>query len=185
MINLTLISTIISFGLSLYSTDFMESDEDSDLEMVQDDEDLEAVEEFRAIKHAIKANDTQRVRAILDAGFDVNTRSLQYLLPIHYAARRGQVENVRLLIERGAFLNDEDLAEDDHRETPPLFYALSSNSSRQIELAQLMLSNGAKIDLTDANGWDIFEMVNYEFADQPDTRNTLITLLEEARNRQN
>jgi ankyrin repeat protein len=49
---------------------------------------------------------TEVVRALLDAGMDVDTRGWSNFTPLDQAAMHGRTETVRLLIERGADLND-------------------------------------------------------------------------------
>jgi len=49
---------------------------------------------------------TSIVRALLDAGLDVDTRGWSNFTPLEQAAMHGRTETVRLLIERGANLQD-------------------------------------------------------------------------------
>ncbi len=49
---------------------------------------------------------TEIVRALLDAGMDVDTRGWSNFTPLDQAAMHGRTETVRLLIQRGADLDD-------------------------------------------------------------------------------
>ena len=59
---------------------------------------------------------TDVVRALLDAGLHVDTRGWSNFTPLDQAAMHGRVETVKLLIERGADLDDR--AFDDEGPTP-------------------------------------------------------------------
>jgi hypothetical protein len=59
---------------------------------------------------------TDVLRALLDAGMDVDTRGWSNFTPLDQAAMHGRTETVRLLIERGADL--EDCAFDEEGPTP-------------------------------------------------------------------
>lgn len=56
-------------------------------------------------KAAVKAGNARALRALLDAGADINTRDDHGQTALMNAARDGHTEMVRLLIERGAELD--------------------------------------------------------------------------------
>jgi ankyrin repeat protein len=57
---------------------------------------------------AARKGDIERVRALLDGGVDVNSKSRYGATALSFACDRGNVEMVRLLIERGADVNIRD-----------------------------------------------------------------------------
>ncbi len=54
---------------------------------------------------AVKAGDTARMRALIDAGADVNAAEPDGTTPLHWAAYGADVEATRLLLEAGAVAN--------------------------------------------------------------------------------
>ena len=54
---------------------------------------------------AAAAGNTEAVRVMLDAGFDIETRGDYRGTALHHAAWQGHLETVRLLVERGASLD--------------------------------------------------------------------------------
>jgi ankyrin repeat protein len=79
--------------------------------------------------HAIEKQDEPKVRALLQAGADVNRRTEEGHAPLDYAAAFGSVPLCRLLIERGAQVNP---AENHY---PPLYQAIAAN---HLGVAQLL-----------------------------------------------
>jgi ankyrin repeat protein len=57
---------------------------------------------------ATRKGDVAQVKALLDKGASVNSKSPYGQTPLFFACDRGNVEIVKLLIERGADLNVED-----------------------------------------------------------------------------
>lgn len=80
--------------------------------------------------------DQKLIPLLIKKGADVNkTMALFERKPLHYAAKLGNIETVKLLIEAGADLNPKDL-----QQRTPLCYASESENS---EIIELLIKNGA------------------------------------------
>jgi outer membrane protein assembly factor BamB len=64
-----------------------------------------AANQVEALFEAARTGDRARVAALLDAGVDVNARSRYNVTALGFAADKGQLDVVRLLVERGADVN--------------------------------------------------------------------------------
>lgn len=103
-----------------------------------------SAEDRAAIVEAAAAGNTEGVRTMLDAGFDVDTRGMTWEEgPIHRAAMDGRFETVRLLLDRGADLT----LRDKQYHSSPLGWAAHGG---QREVLDLLLQDDSKIDLRDA-----------------------------------
>lgn len=74
---------------------------------------------------AIKKNDIIIVKALIDAGADINARNRTGLTPLHVAALTGQKAAVELLIDKGANIN----AKNENGVTPLQMAALQGHQS--------------------------------------------------------
>lgn len=90
-------------------------------------------EEFFA---AARKGDTAAVKALLDAGVNVNSRTRYGATALSYACDKGHVELVRLLIERGADVN----VKDTFYGEVPLGWALSHGHA---QIVRVLLDKGA------------------------------------------
>ena len=90
-------------------------------------------EEFFA---AARKGDAAAVKAFLDKGVDVNSKTRYGATALSYACDKGHVEVVRLLIERGADVN----VKDTFYGEVPLGWALSHG---HVEVVKLLLDKGA------------------------------------------
>ena len=90
-------------------------------------------EEFFA---AARKGDAAAVKAHLDAGVDVNSKTRYGATALSYACDKGHVEVVKLLIERGADVN----VKDTFYGEVPLGWALSHG---HVEVVKLLLDKGA------------------------------------------
>lgn len=86
---------------------------------------------------AARKGDLAQVKALLDKGASVNSKSPYGSTALFFACDRGYVEVVKLLIERGADVNVEDTF---YHETA-LGWAVSKD---RIEIVKLLLDHGAK-----------------------------------------
>jgi len=105
-----------------------------------------AVDGFYPLGLAVFFKHPETVRALLDAGADVNAqaRNAMKVRPIHAAAAAAQLEVTRALIERGADVN----ARQQEGYTP-LHEAAGSG---KIEFARLFLDHGADINARTDSG---------------------------------
>ena len=101
-------------------------------------------EEFSSL---CKIGDLKKVKAALDAGFDLHAGDLQQETPslyLYHACSEGNFEVARLLIQQRA-----DLHESDSNRCTPLHIACAHG---RVDLAQLLIDAGANIHVIDSNG---------------------------------
>ena len=95
-----------------------------------------------ALSAAARKGDAAAVKALLDAGVDVNTKFRYNATALSYACDRGHVEVVKLLLERGADPN----VKDTFYNATPLTWAASpamDRTPRHAEVVRLLLDHGA------------------------------------------
>lgn len=85
------------------------------------------------------------IEILLQYGADVNVRGDLGRTPLHSAAHQGQVEAARLLLKRGA-----DIEAKDELGMTPLLTAASGREPECLDLANLLLDQGAYLDLNSA-----------------------------------
>src|SRR5689334_10975583 len=97
------------------------------------------------LHEAVKANDAERVRALLHSGADPNFRDPLGSTPLHDAAWNGYREIAELLIEYHADVNARHL----EAGSTPLHYAIIKDHP---EIVELLLDHGADIKATYRSG---------------------------------
>lgn len=104
----------------------------------------------RAMFKAVKHNDVNTVKAILDAGYKVNKRfSYTWLItPLGFAAMFDCPDVASLLIQRGAPVKGM-LSNCGHTNHTPIMIAALNGS---IETAKILIQAGADVNATSANG---------------------------------
>ena len=90
-----------------------------------------------ALFEAARAGDRARVAQLLDAGVDVNSRARYDVTALGFAADKGHLDVVRLLVERGADLN----LLDTFYKTRPIDWALGNG---HLHVAQYLLEAGSQ-----------------------------------------
>lgn len=107
---------------------------------------IEASEEnnMTTLHHAIKENNINVVRSLLDTGANIEACDGEKKSPLHLAAKEGHTDMVSLLLTKGA--NPE--ARDWYDKTP-LHYAAESHSSRS--MIPLLCKAGAQVDTRDCH----------------------------------
>jgi hypothetical protein len=86
---------------------------------------------------ATRKGDLAQVKALLDKGASVNSKSSYGQTPLFFACDRGYLEIVKLLVDRGADVN----VKDTFYGQTPLGWAVSKNRP---EIVKLLLDHGAK-----------------------------------------
>jgi hypothetical protein len=86
---------------------------------------------------ATRKSDLAQVKALLDKGADVNSKSPYGQTPLFFACDRGNFEIVKLLVDRGADVN----VEDTFYHASPLSWAARKNHT---EIVRLLIDHGAK-----------------------------------------
>jgi ankyrin repeat protein len=86
---------------------------------------------------ATRKGDLAQVKALLDQGASVNSKSSYGQTPLFFACDRGYLEIVKLLLDRGADVN----VEDTFYHASPLSWAAQKNRT---EIVKLLLDHGAK-----------------------------------------
>ncbi|MFN0104605.1 MAG: ankyrin repeat domain-containing protein [Bryobacteraceae bacterium] len=79
-------------------------------------------------------------------GMDPNHRDWLDATPLHHFARKGDVENAELFLDRGADIN---ALEEDQRSTPLGWAAKHGNTA----MVELLLRRGARVDLPRKPAW--------------------------------
>jgi ankyrin repeat protein len=110
---------------------------------------------------------TDVVRALLDAGFTVDTRGWSNFTPLEQAAMHGRTETVRLLIDRGADLHD--CAFDEEGPTPLdcAVWGLQNNQAEDGDYpgtVATLLAAGAPTRFTPPTGDDAVDALLAEYA---------------------
>lgn len=92
---------------------------------------------------ALEAGQPELANLLIEAGVDVNIKSKMYMTPLRVATQSGNVEMVKRLLARGAFL---DAPQD---EFPPLFYAISKGYD---DIAQVLIEGGTDLNRSYISG---------------------------------
>src|SRR4030095_6293597 len=96
-----------------------------------------------ALSEAARRGDAAKVKELLGAGVDVNTKFRYDRMALSFAADRGHIEVVKLLLERGADIN----AKDTFYNATPLTWAVSPAMDRKpqhADIVKLLLQRGAQ-----------------------------------------
>ena len=98
------------------------------------------------LMRAVKKNDLQKVKVLLDAGADANAvYNRDYKSHItHFAAAKGYLEVLSLLLERGASIENAD-----HFRRTALHFAAANG---RLAVVEMLLSRGAYIEACDRDG---------------------------------
>jgi len=104
------------------------------------------------------------VRLILDKGLDVNSKNDRGFTPLMYSCIFGNYQTVKLLLERGAKINEQ---ESYKRRTALMLACRALRNQR--ETVQLLLENAADVNIADREGktayFHALEKYNWEIAE--------------------
>ncbi len=103
---------------------------------------------MKSLVETLIAGDDRTIRELLESGADPNIKNELGQTVLIEACRRGKLEIVRLLLESGASPN---LA-NSNGTTPLMFAKTHAFASGSINLMNLLISYGAKIDQKDKYG---------------------------------
>jgi ankyrin repeat protein len=132
-----------------FSLQFMSAASGGDLNTVQKlvsqgiDVNVRDIDGESAIGAAAGAGQKDVARYLLSAGADINGTD-EIGTPLHWAARKGQTDMARFLISQGAGVSVKNPnVSDPYSGITPIFEAAGSGS---VEIIQLLLAHGAKVD---------------------------------------
>ncbi len=143
---LALITLITAIGCGPKELTIQELAEAGDLAGVKariergDDIDERRLIGWTALHHAALAGHLEVVRTLIDAGANVNYRTVDtYRTPLHHAALNGHTEIVQLLLDAGAKTGERDkeertardLAEDNHSDIVRLLDAAKTEEAEE------------------------------------------------------
>ena len=89
--------------------------------------------------------DTEKVRAIISSGVDVNSQDYEKSTPLHIATAEGHLQTGQALVMTGASVDVKD-----YNGYTPLYLAARADNLR---IVQMLASHGADTDAKDANGF--------------------------------
>jgi ankyrin repeat protein len=99
--------------------------------------------------HAIETGKLEAAAFLIDSGANVDAVNYNKESPLHIAARKGNGEAVKLLLEHNA-----DLTLKEQRDRTSLFMAV--NMGRDLETAKLLIDAGAAVNDTNSRGENLF-----------------------------
>ena len=91
---------------------------------------------------AIRRNDSSAVEAYLKNGADVNAKNKSGVYPLHWAAGNGNLELVKKLVEKHAYVD----VLDGYRDETPLSWAAKKG---QLEVVKYLVEKGASVNNSD------------------------------------
>lgn len=108
------------------------------------------------------------VRNLISQGKSVYEPSggKDYFYPIHVASLKGHAEIVKLLLRHGAAVDSLNFCNQ-----TPLMYTIFGSSSGRVEVAKVLISQGANLNAIDCFGWKA-----YDYAKRNNDKNILSML---------
>ncbi|MCL2308832.1 MAG: ankyrin repeat domain-containing protein [Proteobacteria bacterium] len=112
------------------------------------------------MERAIANNDIEMVKFLIAHGVDLNKPGPRKMTPLHVAADLIFTEAGKLLLDAGAWVDPLD----QHGATP-LAYVISSRQEGFLEMAQLLISYGAKKEITNKEGVLLIDVYSKLYGD--------------------
>lgn len=100
-------------------------------------------DEYSLLQQAANGNDPTTIKILLDAGADPNHQSKETNTPLSTAAERGNIEIIKMLLEKNACVNPINYSGKNFK--TPLMNAITS-WKHSLESTKLLLENGANIN---------------------------------------
>lgn len=91
---------------------------------------------------AARTGSTAEALKLIDNGVDVNSKNKSGVYPLHWAAANGNMELVKVLLAKKAYIN----ATDGYREEPVIMWAAKKG---QLEIVKLLVEKGASANISD------------------------------------
>lgn len=116
------------------------------------------------LNSAVSQNDIQTVTALLDQGMNINDQStLTGFAPLQVAAMRGNLDMVRLLLDRGAQIDIRlpDSGNENGNDNTPLLLAIRAG---HYDVVRLLLERGASISIQGCYEKDFVGVCHYQGA---------------------
>ena len=112
-----------------------------------------------ALFYALSYGNTEMAAFLLENGAEINARNTSGETVLHIAVSYMNYEIVKLLVEKGADINAENSAE----RTPVHYAAIynKQNTKNAKLIIDYLLSNNAKADMKDADGWTALRYAVY------------------------
>ena len=118
------------------------------------------------IRHAAEHGDIVRLEALLDASSDLANTRHEGVTPLHFAALRGHLAAIGLLISRGAKID----AVDDEYGSQPIGWANETGQSAAVDLLDEL---GASYSASQAAGFGKFERLREKLDRDSSLLNTI------------
>ena len=125
------------------------TDENQIIEQIIDE--IKNLKSTTAMHTAIKRNDLESLKLLLEYGADPNVLDLGNCTPLHWAATKGNLAAVKILLDAKIDPNLQDLAK-----STALHEAVRKKNKKIIEI---LIKNGADPNLADISGHSAYDLV--------------------------
>lgn len=127
------------------------TEEEETLVIEQIIKEIQSLRSTSALHTAIKRNDIESLKLLLEYGANPNVLDLGYCSPLHWAATKGNLVAAKLLLEAKIDPNLQDLAK-----STALHEAVRK---KNIKITELLIKNGANPNIEDIGGETAFDLL--------------------------